>query len=152
MDAQGVILDIWLKGSMEAYPAETARFLSGEDDPFRNPVGHTLKENLAILLRGLLEDRDPEESRPAIEAIVRLRAVQNMTVRQALGFIFLVRPILRARMPGYETAGIDAKVDLLAMTAFEEYVRCREQLAELRVNETRRAMALTIARSQGCDR
>ena len=54
------MLDRWFASALECYSAETIRFLGVEKDPFRNPVGHTLRENLAVLLEQLLGGMEPE--------------------------------------------------------------------------------------------
>ena len=144
------ILDKWFARAVEAYPGETVRFLVTEKDQFRNPVGHILRENLAVLLRELLGEMDPSCTRPALEAVVRVRAVQDLTATQAVGFIFMVRPIVHELKPELDAALLNRKIDQLALMSFEEYVRCREQLFEIRVNESRRALAVpaSLARAR----
>ena len=145
MRREEAILEKWFARTVEAYPGETVRFLVTETDQFRNPVGRSLRENLAVLLRELLGEMDPSCTRPALEAVVRVRAVQDLTASQAVGFIFLVRPILRELKPELDAALLNRKIDQLALMSFEEYVRCREQLSDIRVNESRRALAVPAA-------
>jgi hypothetical protein len=148
MSAEAAILGQWFARAVESFSGETVRFLATEKDQFRNPVGYSLKENLAVLLRELLGEMDPSRTRPALEAVVRVRAVQDLTATQAAGFVFLLRPIVGELLPKLDTALINTKIDQLALMAFEEYVRCREQLAEIRENEKRRAMAIPAALSR----
>lgn len=145
MSREDAILDQWFCRAVESYPGETVRFLSTETDRFRNPVGRILRENLAILLRELLGGMNPAATKPALEAVIRLRAVQDVTAAQAVGFIFSVRPFVRQVIPEHDRESLDGKVDQLALLAFEEYVRCRELLSEIRLNEGRRAMAVPAA-------
>ena len=145
MNGEAAILDQWFSRAVTTYPEETALFLGMETDRFRNPVGVNLRENLALLLRELLGGMDTAVLRPALEAVIRLRAVQEASVAEALAFIFQVRPLVRQALPGHDRESLDTRVDRLALLAFEEYVRCRERLSEIRLNESRRAMAVPVA-------
>jgi hypothetical protein len=140
------MLDRWFASALECYSAETIRFLGVEKDPFRNPVGHTLRENLAVLLEQLLGGMEPEPAQAALENILRIRAVQDLTASQAVQFVFQLRPILRKFQAEANYEVLDARIDQLALWAFEEYARCRERLADLRISESRRGMGVAIAR------
>ena len=145
MRAEEAILGQWFARAVESFSGETARFLATEKDQFRNPVGCTLRENLAVLLRELLGEMDPACTKPALEAIIRVRAVQDLTVAQAAGFIVQLQPILAQLLPELDVEPINSRIEQLAQLAFEEYGHCREQLAEIRENEKRRAMAIPAA-------
>jgi hypothetical protein len=148
MDAREAILDSWFESVLEEYGRETAPFLAREQDTFRNPVGQTLKKSLEVLLQELTEDMDSSRLGPAMAAVVRLRAIQGLAASEALGFVFRLRTIVPEHLPEMEEDLLSRRVDQLAMLAFEEYARCREQLAEIRLNEGRRAMAVPAALSQ----
>ena len=152
MPTDKAILEQWLARALESYSAETAHFLATEKDPFRNPVGQTLRANLAVLLEEVLGDgsaaapvMDSARVRSALENIARIRAVQDATASEAVGFVFLLRPIVRQRIPEHDPALLHERIDRLALMAVEEYVRCRELLAELRVQESQRALHVPSA-------
>ena len=142
------MLDSWFARALECYSEETVRFLGAEKDPFRNPVGYTLRENLAVLLEQLLGGMEPEPVQAALANIVRIRAVQDLTASQALQFVFQLRPILRQFPTQANHDVLDARIDQLALWAFEEYARCRERLADIRINESRRGMGVAAARRE----
>ena len=142
------MLDRWFARALECHSEETVRFLGAEKDPFRNPVGHTLRENLAVLLEQLLGGMEPEPSQSALANIVRIRAVQDLTASQALQFVFQLRPILRQFPTEADHEVLDDRIDQLALWAFEEYVRCRERLADIRISESRRGMGVAAARRE----
>jgi len=145
MSTEEELLEKWFARTIESYSGETLRFLTSEKDQFRNPVGFTLRENLAVLLQEILATMDAARVNSALQAIIRLRAVQNLTVAQGVGFVFLLRPLVDESATGLESALINTRIDHLALIAFEEYMRCREQLSEIRLNESRRAMAVPAA-------
>ncbi len=143
------ILDRWLARALECYSEETVRFLSAEKDSFRNPVGHTLRENLAILLDQVLGGMEADAAKASMADILRIRAVQELTPSQAVEFVFQLRPLLRELSPQAKNEALDARIDQLALWAFEEYTRCRERIADLRISESRRGMAVAARRGSG---
>ena len=135
------VLDRWLQCALGCHTEETVRFLGAEKDPFRNPVGHTLRENLGVLLEQVLGEMKPEPVEAALQNIIRIRAVQDLTPSRAVQFIFQLRPILRGHFVARNREILDDRIDQLGLWAFEEYSRCRERIADLRISESRRAMA-----------
>jgi hypothetical protein len=130
----------WFDLIVDRYPAETARFLREQRDPFANPVGDGLRDELAPLLDGVLDGRAPTELSSSLDRIVRVRALQDMSPSQAVGFVLDLKTIFR-EVAGGATADdvrcVDDRVDRLLLTAFDVFNRCREQLCEIRVSEIR---------------
>jgi hypothetical protein len=127
------IVEQWLRRILESYPPQTAQFLLQQEDPFRNPVGHNFREALTILVVEILGKMNSARVDPAIETIVRIRAVQDFTAAEAVRFVFLLREVL-AGAEGHEPA-TDKRIDELALLAFDAYARCRERIAEIRGRE-----------------
>ena len=145
MRASEAILEQWIARTIASYPGLAAPFLSSEKDPFRTPVGHTLRQGLATLLQELLGDDlrgelNAERLQPALDAIIRIRAVQDLTPSQAVGFVFLLKPIVLELAPEHDPAQLHERIDRVALMAFDKYMQCREQLADIRVSEGRRRM------------
>src|SRR5208283_3036061 len=113
---------------------ETVGFLGAEKDSFRNPVGHTLRENLAILAEQVMGGLEADAAKASLANILRIRAVQELTPGQAVEFVFQLRPLLRELSPTPNSEVFDARIDQLALWAFEEYMRCRERIADLRIS------------------
>lgn len=150
MERQAV-LDRWRALTFAAYAERGERFLSGEPDRFRNPVGHVLGENLGLLLDGILADAPAEDLRPALDAIVRIRAVQDLPPSVAVEFVFLLKRALREEsgggkwdLPPEVPAGLLERIDRLALHAFDLYVQCHRQLHELRLREIRARMPVPL--------
>lgn len=143
-----VILDRWFAEVAAVYPGQTVSFISTEQDRFRNPVGTVLRESLHSIVAELLGGMNHDRLQQALEAIVRIRAVQSLTVSQAVGFVFPLRGILMANLSGEAAEDMTARIDQLALLAFEEYARCRERLLEVRLNERSRGVAVSSALAQ----
>ncbi len=141
---RGDIIQRWFERLIQTYPESTARFLSQEKDPFHNPVGHTLQQGLSTLFDGLIRSADVASLAPVLDSIVRIRAVQDFTAGQAIAFPFVLKQILRSEFaadsPRYfsEFAVLEARIDELALLAFDLFMKCREQICEIKVNEIKR--------------
>lgn len=146
----------WFDGIVQAYPESTTKFMAREKDPFRNPVGHTLKESLSALFDGLVQPKELASLTPELNDIVKMRAVQDITAGQAVSFPFLLKKILREECSADVThypdayAGLEARIDEMALLAFDLFMKSREQLFEIKYNEAKRSMfMLEKARQNG---
>jgi RsbT co-antagonist protein rsbRD N-terminal domain len=136
MRVDEAIAERWSERTLASYPAETLSFLSGEQDPFRNPVGHTLRENLTALVHELLGKMDKNRIADSLDALVRMRAVQNFSPADAVRFVFDLRAAIRD-VSGAVEDSLQNRIDELALMAFDKYSACREQIFELRAKELR---------------
>jgi len=132
------VVNEWLARTLRTYPSHTARFLHQEADPFRNPVGAALKQGLPALFDELVGVMDAARIRMVLDSLVRIRAVQDFSPSQAVGFLFLLKDVLREQ--GALPAEFERRIDQMALTAFDLYMECREQIAEIKVSEARRAV------------
>jgi hypothetical protein len=57
---------------------------------------------LPVLTAELLGEMDQARVAGALESIVRIRAVQNFSASESVGFVFLLKGILRGRWKGRE--------------------------------------------------
>jgi hypothetical protein len=143
---QDAIGRLWLERTLQGYAKSTCRFFVEEQDRFRNPVGYTLKENLPVLFAALLLGRASGESERALDAIIRVRAVEDFSASQAVSFIFILEDIVQQELRGERRvdpdgsalAAFETRIDALALLAFDLFVRCREQICEIRANDVRR--------------
>ncbi len=127
----------WFAQALESYPRQTTSFLATEKDPFRNPVGHALRNNMKTIVEQVLGAMNGEEVKRALDGIIRLRVVQDFTPGQAVAFVFLLRAILLGSNPP-RPAMVEAHIEQLALLAFDQYVQCRELVSEVRASEQRR--------------
>ena len=137
------ILERWIEGVIEGYPEETAMFLRSKKDRFANPVGVSLREGLAELLDGVFRGAEPDELTSALDRVIRVRAVQEFEPSAAVSFIFdlkiLVRQILGDRSVDVAESlqALDKRVERLGLCAFDVYMRCREEMWNIRAREIR---------------
>ena len=150
---KNTIVEEWLRLTLRTYPEPTTQFLSQENDPFRNPVGTTFRKGLAALFDELVSAGDLAATVPVLDRIVRIRAVQNFTASQAVAFVFLLKQVVRGELGESTTlfageyAILEARIDKLALLAFDIFVKCREQIFEIKAKEAKR-MVYVLERSQ----
>ena len=142
MLAHTAILDEWFDKTIAIYPEQAQGSISRSGERFRNPVGFMLRESLAKLLEELAGEMDVVRTGDAVGEIVRLRAVQDCAPSEAVGFVFLLRQIVRAHHAEAEFADMESRIDKLALLTFDQYMKCREDLALVRINEAKRALSV----------
>jgi len=138
------IIDKWFDLIIESYPANTAEFLKNKKG-FANPVGQTTFQGIQDIFDGLLLDADASEIAPFLDAIIRIRAVQDFAPSQAVNFIFLLKGIIRDEVSAHINQGtlrdeLDemlSKLDVLALQGFDIFMKCREKLYDIKANELR---------------
>ncbi len=149
---RAAIVSDWFESIVDAYPDETGKFLRRSREPFGNPVGTALREELGTILDGAVGKVRDDELVASLDRIVRVRAVQEFSAAAAVGFVFDLKPILHrlteSAAPSMPELGdrIDRSVDRLALMAFDVYTTCREQIAEIRIRSIRDLSAKQIER------
>src|SRR4030042_338485 len=84
------ILQRWFHLILETYPADTATLMRKDRDQFTNPVGSTLSREIETLFKQLCEGIHNGECRASLDAILKIRSVQDFSPSNAGGFIFLL--------------------------------------------------------------
>jgi len=143
------IIGNWLQQTVQTYPEQISRFLQQEKDPFRNPVGHALKEGMPVLFEQLVGDMDQAKMTAPLHDIVRVRAVQDFTASEAVAFVFLLKPVLRREISEsggapapQDMAKVEDRIDRMALLAFDLFMQCREKIYEIKADEAKRRVYL----------
>ena len=154
------IRDGWVDSVLATYPAQTRAAWSRERDRFANPVGNSLRTGMRRVLETLLDRGDAAEIRTGLDEMVRIRAVQQMSAAEAVGFVFHLKRVVRAEMAempdgGWSAAELVAfedRIDRAALVAFDLYVGYRQQVSELRIAELKRNIPWAAQREgfEGC--
>jgi hypothetical protein len=140
------ILQDWLERTIATYPEESHPFLLKKHDRFANPIGSNIAEGLEGIFDGLLHDMSPDEIVKPLDNIIRIRAVQEFSPSEALSFIYLLKDITRKALVDeikdqqYLDAFLEfhAQIDSLALLAFNTYMKCREDIFQIRIGELKR--------------
>ncbi len=149
METRQAIAEQWLGCALRACPGPAAALLAEERDRFRNPAGYTLRRAMEALLDELLLGMDRERIAAALDSIVQLRAVQDFAPGRALEFLFQLKPILAEFAPGEGLDQLYARIDEMALTAFDIYMKYRELAFQARSNEVKRRVYVLERRFGG---
>ena len=140
------ILKRWMDRIFETYPTDAQRFLRKQKDPFANPVGSTLSREIETFYREFIGPGDPEKLAGALDALIRVRAVQDFSPSGAVSFLFLLKKIIREetvkevrenRISQEELLALESRLDDAALAGFDVYMRCKEKVYEIRAREAR---------------
>jgi len=148
-DHRDALVRRWVDAALEVYPEHARKFLRRQEDRFENPVGNTLTEELGVLF-DLLADAAPEtEWTPHLDCIMQVRSVQEFPPSSAVAFVFRLEDLVR-KAAGDEARlrELAAKLDRLALAAFDSHSRFRERVHRIRVAEVKRRVS-TLAKMHG---
>lgn len=147
---QDAVAKRWLDKTLATYHRDTAAFFAKGKDPFANPVGTTLKKGIDDLLGAMLDDANgPKEICSALEPMVKIRSVQEFTPARAVAFVFSLKRAVREELGeelgepslAAELTSFDDEVDQVALFAFDIYTKCRDRIAEVRINDVKRRVS-----------
>jgi hypothetical protein len=140
---KSAIIKVWFEKVVNTYPIDTAQFLKSQKDPFANPVGRNSLQSLQDIFDLAQGGFDPKTARPLIDPIIRIRAIQDFTPSQAVGFLFDLKALIRETVPVEAKKdlkalqALDRRIDELSLLAFDIYMQCREKILDLKANEMR---------------
>ncbi len=152
---KSAIIKRWFDKVMDTYPAETAKFFKGQNDPFANPVGQTTMQSLGSIFDLILSNSIDQTAQPLIDPIIRIRAIQNFTPSSATRFIFDLKSVIRDMLPIDDNSKIffnemgivENRIDELGLMAFDVYMQCREKIYDLKANEMKARTYSAFARA-----
>jgi hypothetical protein len=158
-EKKSAIAKRWLEDTLATYNRDTALFLRQNKDPFANPVGHSLRKGTRAIFESLLEGKELDTIRDHLKEIIKIRAIQDFSPSQALSFVFLLKKSIRTELGQTaskegltaELTSFETEIDRIALLAFDVFMRCREDVYNLRVNEVKRNVSAILGRFNGSD-
>jgi len=148
------IIKKWFEFVTDTYAPDAALFFKNQGDGFLNPVGGTTRNILEKLFEAILEKADADGIAVTLEPLIKIRAVQNFSPSKAVGFLFVLKTILRKELKKElkninpeELELIDARIDSLALIGFDVFMQCREKIYDLKTNTERSKIYTAFARA-----
>jgi hypothetical protein len=143
---RSAILEKWQLRFAGTYPQETVTFLLHEKDRFANPVAAAFTECFDSLYDELIGEMDPQRIRLALDYLVKIRSVQGYSPSESLNFVFLLKHAIcdELQKENPSTGLVDGfvevtkRIDEIALTAFDLYMKSREKIYELKSDEIKR--------------
>ena len=154
-EKKSAILNRWFDSILETYPSDTRDFLRTKKNRFDNPVAHRIFSGIEGVFGQILSDAEEKEVLPFLDKIIRVRAVQDFTPSQAVAFVFDLKKLVREELGEDIRQGqlserlwmFEEKIDKMGLLALDIYMKCREEIYELRVNEVKRSVSRLIERA-----
>jgi len=151
-ERKDAIVGRWFDEVLAAYPADGGAFFKRQKDQFANPVGHTVREGTRALFDALVEGGEETVVRERLEDMLKVRAVQQFPASTAVGFVLHLKGAVRAELGAARRAPeladelerFEARIDDLALVAFDVFVACREELARVRIREMQRKVSWIV--------
>jgi hypothetical protein len=145
----------WRDAIAGTYPADSAKFLIRKQNRFANPVGHAISQESAAIYDALMEGGGPKAFAVSLDNIIRIRAVQEFTAAEAVGFVYLLKDVIRRELAtqlrddglARELLLFESRIDRLALLAFNTYMLCREQVFRIRTGEIKKWSTQISAKS-----
>jgi hypothetical protein len=149
------IVEKWLGKSLEVYSSDAGRFYSKKKNPFGNPVGTALSKGIEAFVDGLIRGDDPKTLGAHLEEIVQIRSVQQLEPSAALKFLPFLKDILKEVLGGktQDSSRLEAldelscMVDEVMLRVFDLYLKYRERVFEIRVNDVKRKVSHLLKRT-----
>jgi len=139
------IVGKWTDRILKTYPEGTLKFLKADRNRFSNPVGNIICNNADNIYDEIISSNDPEILRSLLTDIIKIRAVQDFTPCNAVGFIYILKKIICEELNELvsdtkfmnEFYEVNERIDRIALLAFDIYMECKEKVHRLRINEIR---------------
>jgi hypothetical protein len=140
------ILQQWLDCALALFPEKMG---------YSTPVAMVLSGALEKILSGL--GKSENDCQEALDDVTRILAVQNFPPSKALSIFLEPKLILRDIMMKTTVAGtltqevqeaFNSRFDRLTLEAFDSYMRHREKIYQLKVEEGSRRMYMALRRTE----
>jgi hypothetical protein len=149
------ILERWFRLILDSYPPDASRLFENLNDPFGNPVGCAISSGIEELFDVVMGAGEIERAVPALDRIIRIRAVQDFSRARAVEFVVRLKDAIRDELAreirdgkaANELSKLESRIDEMALLASVVYGKCREQIDEIRAKELRRKMFTPIDRT-----
>jgi hypothetical protein len=151
------ILERWFELTVDTYPADSRKFIKSKGNRFANPVGASISDGMEGVYDLLVKSggAEPHEFFKFLDEIIRIRAVQDFSPANAVGFVFLLKKAVREAIAKKnldsrlleQLATFETRIDGLALLSFNIYMQCREKLFEIRATEIRNRTSRILERA-----
>lgn len=139
------IVSKWVKQILDSYSSESSNFLNQEKNQFNNPVGSIISTNAQSIFDEIISDANFKNITLLLNDIIKIRAVQDFSPSEAVGFVFLLKDIIRKELDEEltlekvldEFVELDFVIDKTALIAFDLFMEAREKVFQIRMNEAR---------------
>ena len=124
---------------ISTYPEQSQIFLKRKTQQFTNPIGYNTNLSVEQIIDNIIADANIESFLSPLENIIQIRAVQDFTPSQAVGFIFLIKKAIYSALhkeaDSNELMELMSRIDSLALIAFDIFMKYREKIYDIKAKE-----------------
>lgn len=138
------VIKKWFDLIIDNFPSDSSNFLKNQKDRFLNPLGYTISENIQGLFDELIHDTESEKIFLYLNDIMKINAVQDFSPSKAVSIIYLLKQVIKDELDDMEKNKfsedlkfLETKIDNLTFLSFDIYMKFKERIFDLRVNEIR---------------
>ncbi len=143
---KGTILKKWIDKILETHSKSHAVFVKNKKDQFANPIGHVLTQETKKILDAIINDQDLSSISESLDKIMKIRSIQDYSPASAVAFVFVLKEIIRNEFEKELNSesmlkkymSFENRIDELSLMVFNSYVKCRDKIFELRLNEIKK--------------
>jgi uncharacterized membrane protein YheB (UPF0754 family) len=142
-EKRGIVLEKWFDMIAASYPTNAASFFKKQKNQFANPVGYTIEETIKAVIDVLVNEETNEKAYEFLDRLVKVRAVQDFTPSRTVDFLFMLKQVIKDEFKNeLQEVGMyegfllmESRIDSMVLVSFESYMKYREKIYELKVNE-----------------
>jgi hypothetical protein len=136
------ILKAWQDRLLSSFSEKSAPFLNNPD-PFQNPMGAMIPKMLETLFDQVTGEMDSNVILSALDDFIKVSAVQECAPSRALVFLHHLKNIVHSLCHGpgqgqkdsIEYKILEDRIDDILLKSFDIYMKCRESICTVRINE-----------------
>lgn len=133
----------WIESIFSSFPNEAGNFLKLQKNRFSNPIGYTITTNAEKIFEEFIGEKNIETIELLLDDILKISAVQSFSPSQAVTFLFDLKKAIRdelkvelmEKMISDELINFELFIDQIVLRAFDLYMKSREKVFKIRVNE-----------------
>jgi hypothetical protein len=137
------IVSKWIDLIFNSFPEEAGNFLKLKKNQFSNPIGHTINSSAEKIYDELINKQNIEIIELFLDDIIKISAVQSFSPSQAVTFLFDLKKVIRDELKAElmeqtisdELINFELLIDQVVLRAFDLYMKSREKIFKIRVNE-----------------
>ena len=110
---------------------------------------------MAAIFDELLKGTDFNQDPFSIDMLIKIRAVQDFSASEAVSFVFSLKKVIREELGEMigeegvqaEVLALESRIDDLALACFDNYMKSREKIYELKANEINERAYMLLKRA-----
>lgn len=143
IEKRNKIFEQWYEDIVRTYPRDSNILLNDTTKQFTNPLAYNLHLESKAIFDAIFEDKYLELIDKPLINILKIRAVQDFSSAEAVGFIIDLKKAFRNVLNSSGTSYInflqiiDDRVDKIMLKAFDIFMQVRERIYEIKANEVK---------------